>query len=197
LQPAAVDAMSGPTFIECDRLELTPPEEDDIEFLREGLNHPDVRQYISLFSTPYTEQRYRDELWPKEHDGDTVSLLAVPRDGEHAGEPIGSVQLLPVVDADGYANFGVWFHPTVWGEGYALEASAYLLEYGFQELRLHRISAVTMAPNEASRSLCDRLGFVHEGTARQARFTNGAYVDAERYGLLADEWDGPGEVLDT
>lgn len=189
--------MSRSTFIECDRLELKPPEEDDIEFLREGVNHPKVRRYISAFRTPYTEDRYRDELWAREHDGDSVSLLAVPNDGDFMGEPIGSVQLLPVIDADGYANFGVWFHPKAWGKGYALEASAHLLAYGFQALRLHRISATTMAPNEASISLCERLGFVHEGTARQATFANGEYVDIERYGLLAEEWEGPSEVLES
>ena len=189
--------MSEPTFIECDRLDLKPPAEDDIEFLREGVNHPKVREYISAFRTPYTEDRYRDELWPREHDENGVSLLAIPSNGEFTGEPIGSVQLLPIIDADGYANFGVWFHPKTWGQGYALEASAHLLQYGFQNLRLHRVSATTMTPNEASKSLCERLGFVHEGTARQARFANGEYVDVERYGLLAEEWESPSEVLET
>jgi RimJ/RimL family protein N-acetyltransferase len=53
-----------------------------------------------------------------------------------------------------------------------------------------------MAPNDASRTLCERLGFVHEGTARQAQFADGEYVDVERYGLLVDEWESPREVLD-
>ena len=44
-----------------------------------------------------------------------------------------------------------------------------------------------MAPNEASTRLCERLGFVHEGIAREAQFADGDYVDAERCGLLADE----------
>lgn len=188
--------MSRATFIECDRLELTPPEDEDVEFLTAGVNHPTVRRYISAFRTPYTEERFREELWPSEHDGDSVSLLAVPTAGDLAGEPVGSVQLLPVNDADGTANFGVWFHPKAQGEGYALEASAHLLEYGFSDLRLNRVSATAMAPNEDSRTLCERLGFVHEGTARQARFVDGAYVDDERYGLLAEEWEGVTAVLD-
>lgn len=189
--------MTRPTFIECDRLALTPPDEDDIEFLREGVNHPEVRRYISLFRTPYTEERYRDELWPPEHEGESVSLLAVPTSGEFEGEPIGSVQLYPIQQADGYANFGLWFHPEAWGNGYALEASAHLFEYGFSELRVHRISATVMATNEASKRLCERLGFVHEGTSRETWFADGDFVDAERYGLLADEWTGPDAVLDV
>ena len=53
-----------------------------------------------------------------------------------------------------------------------------------------------MTLNEASKTLCERLGFVHEGTARQAQFVDGEYVDVERYGLLVDEWEGPKAVLD-
>jgi len=188
--------MPGPTFIECDRIDLRPPAEEDIEFLQAGVNHPKVRRYVGVFRTPYTEENYREELWPVDSDEDNASLLAVPTDGEFEDEPVGSVQLAPVVDADGYANFGVWFHPDAWGRGYAMEASAHLIEYGFSDLRLHRIAATVMDGNDASRRLCERLGFVHEGTTRETQFADGEYVDLERYGLLVDEWDGPGAVLD-
>ncbi|MFC7114111.1 GNAT family N-acetyltransferase [Natronoarchaeum sp. GCM10025703] len=188
--------MTRATFIECDRLDLAPPEEDDIGFLQQGVNHPDVRRYIGVFRTPYTEDRYREELWPIENGEGSVSLLAVPKTGEFAGDPVGSVQLHPIQTDDGYANFGVWFHPKAWGNGYALEASAYLIEYGFSTLRLHRISATAAVTNEASIRLCERLGFDHEGTARESQFADGEFVDVERYGLLVDEWAGPEAVLD-
>ncbi|WP_121823186.1 GNAT family N-acetyltransferase [Halostella salina] len=187
--------MPGPTFIDCDRIELSPPEEADIEFLQKGVNHPKVRRYVTVFRTPYSEENYREELWPLDTDEDSVTLLPVPKDGEFEGEPVGSVQLAPIQDRDGYANFGVWFHPDAWGEGYALEAGANLIEYGFRDLRLHRVSATVMAPNDASRRLCERLGFTHEGTTRETQFADGEYVDVERYGLLVDEWDGPDTVL--
>ncbi|WP_254546364.1 GNAT family N-acetyltransferase [Halomarina pelagica] len=187
--------MPGPTFIECDRIELKTIEEEDLPFLREGVNHPDVRRYIDVFRTPHTEERYREELWPIETGDDGVSLLAVPREGERAGDPVGSVQLYPIDHARGWANIGVWFHPKVWGKGYALDACAHLLDYGFRRLRLHRISASAMAPNEASVALCERLGFVHEGTVRETSFVDGERVDDESYGLLVHEWEGPEAVL--
>ena len=187
--------MTGSTFIDCDRLDLKPADEEDIQFLQEGVNHPAVRQYVSLFRTPYTEERFRDELWPIEHEAGNVSLLAVPTEGEFESEPVGSVQLYPLQDGDGYANFGIWFHPDAWGNGYALEASVYLIEYGFQQLRLHRISATTLTRNQAANTLCERLGFVHEGTARETQFVDGEYLDVERYGLLVDEWTSPETIL--
>ncbi|MFB6220757.1 MAG: GNAT family N-acetyltransferase [Halolamina sp.] len=188
--------MSESTFIDADRIELRPPEEADIPFLQEGVNHPEIRRYISRFRTPFSEHRYREEAWPPANGDDGVSLLAVPKQGEFAGEPVGSVQLYPLHQPDAYANFGVWFHPDAWGNGYALEASAHLIDHGFRERRIHRVSATVMDRNDASRRLCDRLGFVHEGTAREAQFTDGKFVDAERYGLLEAEWDRPEAVLD-
>jgi RimJ/RimL family protein N-acetyltransferase len=188
--------MPGPTFIDADRIELRPPEEADIPFLQEGLNNSEVRRYISGFRTPYSEHRYREELWPPGNGDDGVSLLAVPTEGVFAGEPVGSVQLSPLRQPDAYANFGVWFHPKAWGNGYALDAGAHLIDYGFREHRLHRVSATVMVENDGGRGLCERLGFVHEGTARESQFTDGSFVDVERYGLLEDEWDGPDAVLD-
>jgi ribosomal-protein-alanine N-acetyltransferase len=187
--------MTGSTFIECDRIDLQTVEEDDIEFLQRGVNHPEVRRYIGAFRTPINGERYREIFESIDSDEEGATLLAVPHEGEHAGEPIGSVQLYPINNARGQANFGIWFIPEAWGNGYATEASAYLIDYGFQQLRLHRISAVSDAPNTASIALCERLGFVHEGTSREYGFADGEYVDLERYGLLADEWDGPREVL--
>jgi RimJ/RimL family protein N-acetyltransferase len=99
-------------FIDCDRLDLKPAEEEDIEFLREGVNHPEVRRYISAFRTPYNEERYREEL--RSRGQDDPSLLAVPNEGEFEAEPIGTVSLSLLVERDGYANFGLWFHPKAW-----------------------------------------------------------------------------------
>ena len=189
--------MTRTTYIHCDRIRLEVPAEDDIPFLQDGVNHPEIREYIGAFRTPYTEQRYEEELWSAETGDDAVSLLAVPDGGDFADEPVGSVQLYPIRDGEGYANFGVWLHPKAWGNGYALEAGAHLIDFGFQELGLHRVSAAVTAPNVASSALCVRLGFAHEGATREAAFVRGEYVDVERYGLLVDEWDGPAPVLDA
>lgn len=186
--------MSGQTFIDGERIVLRTVEEDDVPFLHEGVNHPEVRAYIRAFDGPTTAEQVEETLDP---GGDeSVSLLAVANGGDREDQPVGSVQLHPIRMGDGYANLGVWFHPDAWGNGYALDASAHLIEFGFRARRLHRISATVASENRASRRLCERLGFAHEGTAREAQFADGAHVDVERYGLLVDEWDGPRDVID-
>jgi RimJ/RimL family protein N-acetyltransferase len=188
--------MPGPLFIDADRVELRTPEEEDKPFLQEGVNHPDVRRYIDSWRTPTTADEYDDLYEQYDTDEDSVSLLVVPKSGEHAAEPVGSVQLAPVIDSRGWANLGAWLHPKAWGDGYATEACAHLLDVGFADLRLHRVGASVDAGNESSIALVEKLGFVHEGTSREDIYRDGAYVDRERYGLLEDEWAGVEHVLD-
>ncbi|MFC7176800.1 GNAT family N-acetyltransferase [Halosegnis marinus] len=182
--------MPGPTFVDCDRIALRTVEAEDREFLRAAANHPDVRRYVARFDGPYSRERFDAELFEELLTDDYPILLAC--DGD---DPLGCVSLAPIRDDDGWANLGAWLHPDHHGEGYATEACAYLLDYGFGERGLRRVSAAHMAPNDASAAVLDRLGFVHEGTRRRHVAADGGYVDREVYGLLCDEWDGAASVL--
>lgn len=176
--------MPGQLFVDCDRLELRTVEREDADFLRTALNHPEVRRYLDVFQGPYPAERFEDELLDRHFDGDCEALLAC-RDGE----PLGSVALDPVQEYRDWANFAVWFLPEHQGQGYATEASAGLLDYAFGERGLRRLSAAVAAPNEASRALCERLGFTREGVRREDALVDGEYVDRYVYGLLRAEWD--------
>ena len=174
--------MPGPVFIDGDRIELRTIEGEDIEFLKRGVNHPNVRRYISVFRTPQNTERYEEVFENIDSSDDGASLLICADD-----EPVGSVQLYPVDDGRGWANLGFWVYPDEQGNGYATEACELIIEYGFRELRLHRISGVAMTPNAGSRRVLERVGFIHEGTTRESAFAAGEYVDEEQYGLLETE----------
>jgi RimJ/RimL family protein N-acetyltransferase len=175
--------MPGPVFIDGDRIDLRTVEAEDIEFLTKGVNHPDVRRYISVFRLPHNMERYEETFENIDSSEAGVSLLI------HAdGEPVGSVQLYPVDDSRGWANLGCWVVPAQQGNGYATKACERIVAYGFRELRLHRVSGVVMTPNTASQRLLERVGFTHEGTKRESSFAEGEYVNEEQYGLLESEW---------
>lgn len=177
--------MPGPVFIDGDSIDLRTVEEEDIEFFVRGVNHPDVRRYISVFRLPQNTERYEGTFENIDSSDDGATLLI------HAdGESVGCVQLYPIDDGREWANLGCWIVPDQQGNGYATEACERIVAYGFQELRLHRISGVVMTPNVASRRLLERIGFTHEGTKRESAFVGGEYVDEEQYGLLASEWRG-------
>jgi 3-dehydroquinate dehydratase / shikimate dehydrogenase len=51
--------------------------------------------------------------------------------------------------------------PEFWGRGYATEGALGALDFGFRELRVDEIVALTTPANEPSRRVMDRLGMTH------------------------------------
>ena len=176
--------MPGPVFIECESVELCTVEREDVEFLQQGMNHPETRRYAGA-DLPYNRPRYEDELFETISGGDVFHALV-----RAEGQRVGDVSLAPIDERRGWANLGYWVHPDHWGKGYATEAASLAVAHGFEELALHRVSATIVADNEASKRVVEKLGFVHEGTKRDDAFVGGEYVDREVYAVLASEWEG-------
>jgi len=72
--------------------------------------------------------------------------------------------------------------------GLAEDATRLLLDFGFNTLNLHRISLVVRQTNSAAVALYKKAGFVHEGTAREQMFFEGAYVDVLCFAMLEHEF---------
>jgi RimJ/RimL family protein N-acetyltransferase len=96
---------------------------------------------------------------------------------------------LGVVDPDlpeGMVCFNL--HPALWGRGYATEAARTLVDYGFRELRLHRISANCDPANVASWRVLEKVGMRREGHLREHARSKGQLVDSLIYAVLQREW---------
>jgi ribosomal-protein-alanine N-acetyltransferase len=73
-------------------------------------------------------------------------------------------------------------------KGLMKEALKNVLQYGFTELKLHRIQALIAAQNQPSLKLLQHYGFIKEGTMREDYFVDGKNEDSECYSLLKWEW---------
>jgi ribosomal-protein-alanine N-acetyltransferase len=69
------------------------------------------------------------------------------------------------------------------GKGFGREACRLIIEYGFDHLNLHKITAGTVDKNVAMKQVFLGLGFAIEGTLVQQFYLEGAYHDIFRFGL--------------
>ncbi|MGC9665285.1 GNAT family N-acetyltransferase [Planosporangium sp. 12N6] len=74
------------------------------------------------------------------------------------------------------------------GRGLGTEATRLVLAHAFDTVGLHRIDLEVYAFNPRARHVYEKVGFVHEGTKRQALHWDGAWIDAHIMAILADDW---------
>lgn len=173
--------MSGATFLEGGRIELKTVEREDLEFLKELDNNPEIRDCIEEDGPANIEAE--EEFFDEEIKSNGRIDLLICADED----VVGLVNLLHIDKKSGKADLQEKILPDNQGNGYASEACELILQHGFENLRLHRVEASTFKFNEAGRNLLESLGFKYEGTHRKEKFKNGEYRDVEYYSILEDE----------
>lgn len=86
------------------------------------------------------------------------------------------------------AYIGYWLGEEYQGNGIMTKVAKALTNYAFHHLFLNKVEIRAAMGNRKSRSIPERLGFVHEGIIRQAEWLYDHYVDHAVYGVLAAEW---------
>ncbi|PYZ98949.1 GNAT family N-acetyltransferase [Alteribacter lacisalsi] len=100
------------------------------------------------------------------------------------GDCIGTIGLSDIRFSCKRAEVGFELHPDYWRRGIISEALLQVLRYGFMELGLFRIGAVTYPDNTASNSLLKKIGFQYEGILRGYLYQRGESHDAYSYSIL-------------
>ncbi|QVK20749.1 GNAT family N-acetyltransferase [Mycoplasmatota bacterium] len=92
-------------------------------------------------------------------------------------------------------NLGYIFNPKYYGKGYATEACKAIIQYGFDNLQIHRVSARCNPDNIKSWKLLERILMRREGNLKKSYFikrnNNGDPIwwDEYEYGILREEWE--------
>ena len=73
-------------------------------------------------------------------------------------------------------------------KGYGTEAMRLMVDYGFSELHLHRISLGVYAFNPRAIRVYEKIGFKQEGILRDTLYWDGEYIDEITMSILAHEW---------
>ena len=112
--------------------------------------------------------------------------LAITRGSDH--RLIGNCGIRCNPDKVTQAELGYELNPDHWGQGYATEAAAAILEFAFRQLELQRITSWCIADNVASARVLERLGFQMQRRSHAAEFFKGRWWDTLHYTLTADQW---------
>tara|TARA_Y100000588_G_scaffold394661_1_gene516384 strand:+ start:3180 stop:3755 length:576 start_codon:yes stop_codon:yes gene_type:complete len=86
------------------------------------------------------------------------------------------------------ADIGYWMTTSSEGRGLVTRAAQVLTDFLVTEINVRRVTIRAATENTRSRAVAERLGFVHEGTQRDAQIINGDFCDLEIYSMLAPEW---------
>ena len=132
----------------------------------------ETRQYLT-----YVGQRYRT--------GDFYDWSVVDK---ASGRMIGTCGFTSFNCPADSAEIGYVLNPAFQGKGLGTEAVRCVLEFGFEELHLHRIEAHFIQGNDASRRLMERVGMTFEGYARESMKIKGKYRTIGTCAILREEY---------
>ena len=85
-------------------------------------------------------------------------------------------------------ELGYWIAKEYWGKGYGTEAAKCLMQYGFEEMELHKIFARAFSSNVGSYKIMQKIGLQYEGTLKEHVCRDGQYHDLVVYGLLQKDF---------
>lgn len=86
-------------------------------------------------------------------------------------------------------EIGWVFNPKYYNKGYATEAAHAILNYGFQEMKLHRIIATCQPENHPSYRIMEKIGMRREGYFKKCIPHGDGWWDEYYYAVLKEEWN--------
>lgn len=105
------------------------------------------------------------------------------------GQLVGTCAFSQVDGDNGSALFHITIgEPDAWGRGLGTDATRVMVEHAFSTLGLHRVGLMVFAFNERAIRAYERVGFVHEGRAREAILRDGRWWDELHMSVLEPEW---------
>lgn len=155
--------MSSPWQLLTDRLRLRPYRSDDVTAMFPIFGDPEVMRYSMSGADPSIESTQARIQKLMEHQVLFGFSLWVVED-RSTGTILGDCGLKQLEEGP-EIEVGYRFARAHWGRGYASEAAAASVRYGFGTLGLARIVAVVEPPNVASCKVLEKIGLKYERPA--------------------------------
>ena len=150
------------------RLTLRQPRSSDIDDLVAGIGDPAVTRMLGRVPLPYGRshaEAFLDTVRRNAQSGRSLDLSIV-----HDGRLVGGIG---ISNLPGYNELGYWLARSAWGHGFATEAGAAILAYGFEVLGLKLMRSVVNTENRPSLRVQQKLGFAAIGRSMHHSLARG------------------------
>lgn len=170
-------------------IRLRPLEKEDLPQLRDWRNEPEIFERVREYR--FLNMQNQESWFAFLRDDRSTIMFGI----EEGGKLIGACGLTHIDWVCRRAEISLYIGcREMRGRGIGLTVLNHLGHYAFHECNLQRLWAEVFEKNEAGQHLFKKAGYVQEGRLRKHVFKQGARQDAILYGLLREEWQ-PGGVL--
>ena len=173
-----------PPVLEGSKVILRPISMADTPLILKWRNTDSVRKNF-IYRELFTEETHINWMNTKVATGEVVQFII--HDKEH-GRDVGSVYLRDINPLHESAEFGIFIgEDEARGRGIGSNAATLICDYGFDALKLHRISLRLLGNNSAARRSYEKVGFKHEGTFTDMVKLDGKFTDIEFMAIVKKE----------
>jgi len=168
--------------IETDRLILTELEAEDIKDIVKYASNKNISDYTLNLPHPYSEKDaiYWINLAHQGLKSGTNYIFAIRL--KEISQFVGGIGLT-VEKRFNRAEIGYWVAEPFWRKGIATEATKTIIDFGFNELGLNKLTSSHLAENPASGKVMQNSGMIKEGELKEHVLKNTKYQDLILYGI--------------
>lgn len=149
---------------------------DDTDLIVEWRNKDDVRKNF-IYQELFTREGHEGWIKNMIQTGQAVQMIICELSG---GRPLGSVYIRDIDRKHNKAEYGIFIgEDSARGRGVGTAAAKLMLQYCFDEEKLHRIYLRALASNLQAIRSYEKAGFVREGLLKDDVYIGGQYCDIQ------------------
>lgn len=174
-------AINADLRIEGEQIYLRPITIEDTDMVLKWRNAPHVVQNF-IYRKPITREEHLNWLKNKVETGKVVQFIICDK---QTNQPIGSIYIQNIEEEHRKAEEGIFLGETQgFGRGIGSEAAKLMVQFSFEQLGLHKLTARVLSFNTASIRMHEKAGYVQESYLHDELYLDGKFQDLVFLGIL-------------